>query len=61
MKNGPDVLFLSLRVAPDWETLDVAKGAQLPHWTADCAIYHVCFRLADSVPATQRQKWLDER
>ncbi len=61
MKNVPDVTFLSAGVAPDWETLEIAKGAQLPHWTAERAIYHVCFRLADSVSWAQRQKWLEER
>ena len=29
----------------------VRQGAYLPHWTTEDAIYHVVFRLADSLPA----------
>jgi len=34
----------------DWRTLRVRKGEHLPHWNCDNAIYHVCYRLADSIP-----------
>ncbi|HNX34050.1 MAG TPA: transposase [Kiritimatiellia bacterium] len=50
-----------LCVAPDWGSLKVSSGPLLPHWSAEKAIYHVCFRLADSVPASQRRRWLEER
>ena len=50
-----------LCVAPDWGSLKVSSGSLLPHWSAEKAIYHVCFRLADSVPASQRRRWLEER
>ena len=59
--NAPDTTLSDLSVAPDWESLKVSRGSLLPHWSAENAIYHVCFRLADSVPALQRQRWLEER
>lgn len=36
-------------------------GDRLPHWTADGAVYHVTFRLADSMPAQVLQLFLEER
>lgn len=41
--------------------LRIGKGNQLPHWTVDHAVYHVCFRLADSVPAEKLAEWEAER
>jgi REP element-mobilizing transposase RayT len=32
--------------------VQVRQGAYLPHWTQDGALYHVVFRLADSLPAS---------
>jgi REP element-mobilizing transposase RayT len=61
MDNLPDPAFLDVRVAPDWESLKIARGSLLPHWSAEKAVYHVCFRLADSVPASQRSQWQEER
>ena len=40
------------------ETYD---GNHLPHWTMEHALYHVCFRLADSVPEEKLREWLEER
>ncbi len=37
------------------------KGNSLPHWELGATIYHVSFRLADSVPAAKQKQWLEER
>ena len=37
-------------IQPDWETLQIKQGKNLPHLNCDNGIYHVCFRLADSIP-----------
>ena len=37
------------------------RGNQLPHWTAEGVIYHICFRLADSVPMEKQKEWIEER
>ena len=51
------------RSAPclDEHTLSISEGENLPHWTCDRAVYHVCFRLADSVPQSKRNEWIHER
>jgi ATP-dependent DNA helicase DinG len=41
--------------------LRIRQGAHLPHWTKQGAIYHVTFRLADSLPAALLQSWVVER
>ena len=61
MDKVPDTTLCELSVAPDWESLKVSRGSLLPHWSAEQAIYHVCFRLADSVPVSQRRRWMEER
>jgi len=48
-------------VGLDTRSLQVRAGENFPHWTCDSGIYHVCFRLADSIPATVREGWLRER
>jgi len=45
----------------DSDSLQIRAGENLPHWTCDRAIYHVSFRLADSVPEAKRREWLAER
>ena len=40
------------------ETYD---GNHLPHWTMGHVLYHVCFRLADSVPVEKLREWQNER
>ncbi len=37
-------------IDPDWKTLQIRQGRKLPHWNCSNGIYHVCFRLADSIP-----------
>jgi Rad3-related DNA helicase/REP element-mobilizing transposase RayT len=37
------------------------KGAYLPHWTKDGAIYSVTFRQADSLPQEVLRNWITER
>ena len=48
-------------ISPDWQTVIRKKGANLPHWRCRNAIYHVSFRLADSIPREIRKKWIEER
>ena len=37
------------------------RGNHMPHWNVDGAIYHVSFRLADSVPQEKLQEWQEAR
>ena len=39
----------------------ITSGENLPHWTRDHSIYHIAFRLADSVPQSKREEWIRER
>ena len=41
--------------------LNIRHGAYLPHWTKDGAVYHVRFRLADSLPQEKLKMISDER
>ena len=41
--------------------VDVGKGTFLPHWTTERVLYHVSFRLMDSVPASRLRAWEEER
>lgn len=45
----------------DIHSLTVSSGEYLPHWQCNNAIYHISFRLADSVPQSIRERWLRER
>ncbi|WP_347273387.1 hypothetical protein [Candidatus Kuenenia sp.] len=51
----------SLNIGLDNQSLQISEGENLPHWTCDNAIYHVSFRLVDSVPNSRRNEWLAER
>ncbi|MBI1290007.1 leucine--tRNA ligase [bacterium] len=42
-------------------SIDVRQGRNLPHWSENGGVYHVVFRLADSVPANVRDAWALER
>ncbi len=42
------------------KVLDEKRGAYLPHWTADGSTYAVTFRLADGIPATVQNQYLEE-
>ena len=37
------------------------RGNHMPHWNVGGAIYHVSFRLADSVPREKLQEWQEAR
>ena len=39
----------------------VRQGAYLPHWTLEGAVYHVVFRLADSLPAAAVEEYRREQ
>ena len=45
----------------DIHSLTISSGENLPHWQCNDAIYHISFRLADSVPQSVRERWLRER
>lgn len=45
----------------DIHSLTVSLGEHLPHWECNYAIYHISFRLIDSVPQFVREKWIRER
>ena len=48
-------------ISPEWQTLKRKRGANLPHWRCQNAVYHVSFRLADSLPREIREKWVEEK
>ena len=41
--------------------LKVSEGEYIKHWSLDRVVYHICFRLADSVPQEKLQQWEEER
>lgn len=45
----------------DIHSLSISSGENLPHWQCNNAIYHISFRLGDSVPQSVRERWLRER
>lgn len=45
----------------DIQSLTVSSGENLPHWQSNDAIYHISFRLADSVPQSVFARWIQER
>jgi REP element-mobilizing transposase RayT len=46
---------------PMSKDFEIRQGFYLPHWRQDEAIYHVVFRLHDSVPANVMKTWVAER
>lgn len=45
----------------DIDSLAISCGENLPRWQCNNAIYHISFRLADSVPQSVREQWIRER
>jgi REP element-mobilizing transposase RayT len=45
----------------DFERIEQRKGAYLPHWKAANAVYHVSFRLHDSIPKSVSERLAAER
>ena len=45
----------------DNNTIDAHNSRNYPHWELQSVLYHVCFRLADSVPMDKQRQWLEER
>jgi REP element-mobilizing transposase RayT len=58
-ESGQDGLTTQTRM--DEQTLVRSHGEHLPHWTCKGAVYHVVFRLADSVPQAKLDLWAAER
>ncbi len=50
---GRDYFMLSL--------VNVSQGERVDYWELPNCVYHVCFRLADSVALSVRRAWSDER
>jgi len=50
---------------PDWEyawrEIRMREAKRLPHWSVDEGLYHVCFRLADSLPKDRIGHLVEER
>ncbi|MEW5884869.1 MAG: transposase, partial [Armatimonadota bacterium] len=46
---------------PAFEQIEKKHGDRLPHWTAEGAVYHVTFRLADSLPNRVLKEFEQER
>lgn len=45
----------------DLDSLEKASGENLPHWQCNNAIFHISFRLSDSIPLTILKLWHFER
>ena len=45
----------------DIHSLTISSGENLPHWQCNDALYHISFRLADSIPQSVRERLLRER
>ena len=41
--------------------VNVSQGERVDYWELPNCVYHVCFRLADSVAESVRRAWSDER
>jgi REP element-mobilizing transposase RayT len=54
-------LRLELNPSLDIHSLTISSGQNLPHWQCNNAIYHISFRLADSIPQSVRERWIRER
>lgn len=44
-----------------WREIRKREGKRLPHWSVDEGLYHVCFRLPDSLPNDTIGKLVEER
>ncbi len=44
-----------------WIDIDVRQGESMPRWSIRSAIYHICFRLFDSVPQAKLREWENAR
>lgn len=51
----------NLNPSIDIHSLAISTGENLPHWQCNHAIYHITFRLADSMPRSVRDRLLRER
>jgi len=51
----------NLNPSLDIHSLTISSGENLPRWQCNDAIYHISFRLADSVPQSVCERWLRER
>jgi REP element-mobilizing transposase RayT len=59
--HADGVEFATFATREDFSRIQKRKGACLPHWTAEGAVYHVTFRLHDSLPESARISLMHER
>lgn len=45
----------------DNNTIEAYNSRNYPHWELQSVLYHICFRLADSVPMEMQRRWIEER
>jgi len=57
----PETDRASFSERKDFALITERKGAYLPHWIAEGAVYHVTFRLHDALPDSVREKLEMER
>ena len=57
----PETDRASFSEGKDFALISERKGAYLPHWIAEGAVYHVTFRLHDALPESVREKLEMER
>lgn len=63
MTSNQEITLIQPVINPtlDHNSLTISSGENLPHWQCKNAIYHISFRLADSVPQSVCERWLRER
>lgn len=69
MTNPEDQIAAASRITAgcfpgNWirsSSLRVTEGPQLPRWSVDRGIYHISLHQADSIPAVERQRWIELR
>ncbi len=60
--SRPGVNENGLNPSMDIDSLIISSGENLlPHWQCKGAVYHISFRLVDSMPQSVRKKWIHER
>ncbi len=59
--SRPDLPLEAQNIRPDWDHLTKNSSTHLPHWRIPGATYAVTFRLKDSLPASARQDYQQQK
>jgi 1-hydroxy-2-methyl-2-(E)-butenyl 4-diphosphate synthase len=59
--SRPDLDHDALSIRPNWDELEKHTSSFLPHWRVPGTTYAVSFRLHNSLPASVREAYLEER